>query len=46
MFHFFPEVEGMPPWSTHKSSNLVPQYAVAVMHSNQWPGAHAFGVEK
>ena len=40
------EVDGMPPWTAHRSSNLVPQYAIAVMHSNLWPGAHAFAVER
>lgn len=36
----------MPPWTAQKSSTLVPQYALAVMHSNLWPGAHAFAVER
>ncbi|XP_068681378.1 radial spoke head protein 4 homolog A-like [Montipora foliosa] len=40
------EVDGMPPWAAQKSSTLVPQYALAVMHSNLWPGAHAFAVER
>jgi len=40
------EVDGMPPWTAQKSSNLVPQYSLAVMHSNLWPGAHAFAVER
>ncbi|KAK7485008.1 hypothetical protein BaRGS_00023786 [Batillaria attramentaria] len=40
------EVNNMPPWTAQMSSNLIPQYAIAVMHSNLWPGAHAFGFEK
>ena len=40
------EVDNMPPWTPHLSSKLVPQYAIAVVHSNLWPGAHAFAVEK
>lgn len=40
------EVDGMPPWTAQKSSTLVPQYSLAVMHSNLWPGAHAFAVER
>ena len=40
------EVDGMPPWTAQKSSTLVPQYSLAVMHSNLWPGAHTFAVER
>ena len=36
----------MPPWTAQKSSSLIPQYALAIMHSNLWPGAHAFAVER
>jgi radial spoke head protein 4A len=36
------EIGGLPPWTTRISSKLVPQYAVAVIDSNLWPGAHAF----
>ena len=36
----------MPPWTSQKSSTLVPQYSLAVMHSNLWPGAHAFALER
>lgn len=36
----------MPPWTAQKSSTLVPQYSLAVMHSNLWPGAHAFALER
>merc|ERR1712050_576164 len=40
------EIENMPPWTTKISSNLIPQYAVAVVSSNLWPGAHAFSTNK
>ena len=36
----------MPPWTAQKSSTLVPQYSLSFMHSNLWPGAHAFAVER
>ena len=37
-----PEIEGMPAWSARLSSNVLPQYAVAIASSNLWPGAHAY----
>ncbi|XP_072031441.1 radial spoke head protein 4 homolog A-like isoform X2 [Amphiura filiformis] len=40
------EIENIPPWSARMSSTLVPQYAIAVIQSNLWPGAFAFGTEK
>jgi radial spoke head protein 4A len=40
------EVNSMPPWTPKLSSKLVSQYAIAIMRSNLWPGAFAFGVEK
>ena len=40
------DVGGMPPWTTRITSRLVPQYAVAAVDSNLWPGAHAFAVAK
>ena len=40
------EVAGLVPWTTRLSSKLVPQYAVAVVDSNLWPGAHAFAMGK
>ncbi|XP_076442050.1 radial spoke head protein 4 homolog A-like [Babylonia areolata] len=40
------EVNSMPAWTPSLSSNLIPQYAIAVMRSNLWPGACAFGFEK
>jgi len=36
------EVNGMVPWTTRLSSRLFSHYAVAVVHSCLWPGAHAF----
>lgn len=40
------EVANMPAWTPALSSNLIPQFAIAVMHSNLWPGSHAFAYEK
>lgn len=40
------EVNGMSSWTAIKSTTLVSQYAIAVMHSNLWPGAHAFAFDK
>ena len=39
-------VNGMPPWTPSVSSELLPQYALAVMRSNRWPGAVAFAKER
>lgn len=36
------EIQNIPSWTTRLSSNLVPQYAIAVLRSNLWPGAYAF----
>nr|XP_002714806.1 radial spoke head protein 4 homolog A isoform X1 [Oryctolagus cuniculus] len=36
------EIQTIPPWTTRLSSNLIPQYAIAVLRSNLWPGAYAF----
>ncbi|XP_008066016.1 radial spoke head protein 4 homolog A [Carlito syrichta] len=36
------EIENMPPWTPRLASNLIPQYAIAVLRSNLWPGAYAF----
>lgn len=38
------EVEGMPAWTARLSSNVLPQYAVAIASSNLWPGAHSYAV--
>jgi len=40
------EVDSMPAWSAGLTSNLVPQYAAAVLRSNLWPGAFVFGLDK
>ncbi|CAL8253754.1 unnamed protein product [Merluccius merluccius] len=40
------EILSTPPWSTKMSSTLTPQYAVAVLRSNLWPGAHAYASGK
>lgn len=40
------EVDSMPAWSAGLTSNLVPQYAAAVLRSNLWPGACVFGLDK
>ncbi|NWW05271.1 RSH4A protein, partial [Oreocharis arfaki] len=39
------EDEGMkniPAWTARPSTNLIPQYSVAILQSNRWPGAYAF----
>ncbi|NWV50159.1 RSH4A protein, partial [Daphoenositta chrysoptera] len=39
------EDEGMkniPAWTAQASTNLIPQYSVAILQSNRWPGAYAF----
>nr|XP_036269686.1 radial spoke head protein 4 homolog A [Pipistrellus kuhlii]KAF6363566.1 radial spoke head component 4A [Pipistrellus kuhlii] len=36
------EIQDTPPWTTRLSSNLIPQYAIAVLRSNLWLGAYAF----
>ncbi|NXI26749.1 RSH4A protein, partial [Sterrhoptilus dennistouni] len=39
------EDEGMkdiPAWTTQASTNLIPEYSVAILRSNRWPGAYAF----
>ncbi|XP_021061362.1 radial spoke head protein 4 homolog A [Mus pahari] len=35
-------IQNIPSWTTQLSSNLIPQYAIAVLRSNLWPGAYAF----
>lgn len=40
------EISNMPPWTAKLSSSLISQYAIAVLHSNLWPGAHAFAFDK
>ncbi|NXU03619.1 RSH4A protein, partial [Buphagus erythrorhynchus] len=39
------EDEGMkdiPAWTAQTSTDLIPQYSVAILQSNRWPGAYAF----
>ncbi|NXS26779.1 RSH4A protein, partial [Pomatostomus ruficeps] len=39
------EDEGMkdiPAWTAQASTNLIPQYSLAILQSNRWPGAYAF----
>ncbi|XP_020610209.1 radial spoke head protein 6 homolog A-like [Orbicella faveolata] len=39
-------VNGMPAWTPYVSSELLPQYGLAVMRSNRWPGAVAFAKDR
>ncbi|XP_039626056.1 radial spoke head protein 4 homolog A [Polypterus senegalus] len=36
------EIDTLPPWTGKVSSSLIPQYSIAVLRSNLWPGAYAF----
>ncbi|XP_054151557.1 radial spoke head protein 4 homolog A-like [Melozone crissalis] len=39
------EDEGMkniPAWTAQASTNLIPEYSIAILQSNRWPGAYAF----
>uniref|UniRef100_UPI00398E6A2D radial spoke head protein 6 homolog A n=1 Tax=Pristiophorus japonicus TaxID=55135 RepID=UPI00398E6A2D len=40
------EVNNVPPWVVKASSNLIPQFAIAVVQSNLWPGACTFAIGK
>lgn len=40
------EIGNLPPWTPKVSSKLIPQYAISVLQSNLWPGAHAFAAGK
>ena len=40
------EIDGQQAWTARISSNLVPQYAIAIVRSNLWPGAFAFATDK
>lgn len=35
-------LEAVPPWSVRISSNLIQDYAIAIVRSNLWPGAYCF----
>nr|VZI09114.1 unnamed protein product [Spirometra erinaceieuropaei] len=37
---------GIPPWSAKLTSSRLPQFAMAVLSSNLWPGAYAIGFEQ
>ncbi|XP_074948537.1 radial spoke head protein 6 homolog A-like isoform X2 [Phalacrocorax aristotelis] len=39
-------IQNIPAWTAQPSTNLIPQYAVAVLQSNRWPGAYAFAAGK
>nr|XP_060632196.1 radial spoke head protein 6 homolog A-like [Anolis sagrei ordinatus] len=38
------DIQNIPPWAAELSTNLIPQYALAVLHANLWPGATSFAV--
>ncbi|XP_004867280.1 radial spoke head protein 6 homolog A isoform X2 [Heterocephalus glaber] len=40
------EIMNMSPWTTRLSCSLCPQYSVAVVRSNLWPGAYAYASGK
>ena len=40
------EIDGQPAWTAKISSNLVSQFAIAVVRSNLWPGAYAFAHDR
>ncbi|KAF6288991.1 radial spoke head 6-like protein A [Rhinolophus ferrumequinum] len=40
------EIMHMSPWTAHLSCSLCPQYSVAVVRSNLWPGAYAYATGK
>ncbi|XP_071384107.1 radial spoke head protein 6 homolog A [Centroberyx affinis] len=40
------EMFSTSPWSSKMSSTLTSQYALAVLRSNLWPGAHAYACGK
>ncbi|XP_055991569.1 radial spoke head protein 6 homolog A [Sorex fumeus] len=40
------EIMHMSPWTARLSCNLCPQYSLAVVRSNLWPGAYAYAIGK
>ncbi|XP_075814828.1 radial spoke head protein 6 homolog A isoform X1 [Microtus pennsylvanicus] len=40
------EIMHLSPWTTRISCSLSPQYSVAIVRSNLWPGAYAYAVGK
>ncbi|NXC53715.1 RSH4A protein, partial [Aleadryas rufinucha] len=35
-------IKNIPAWTAQPSTNLIPQYSLAILQSNRWPGAYAF----
>ncbi|NWR94543.1 RSH4A protein, partial [Furnarius figulus] len=35
-------IKDIPAWTAQVSTDLIPQYSVAILQSNRWPGAYAF----
>ncbi|XP_012428829.5 radial spoke head protein 4 homolog A [Taeniopygia guttata] len=35
-------IKDIPAWTVQASTDLIPEYAVAILQSNRWPGAYAF----
>ncbi|XP_073497525.1 radial spoke head protein 6 homolog A-like [Phyllobates terribilis] len=40
------EINNTPPWTAYVSSTHIPQYALAVLRSNLWPGAYTISSPK
>jgi radial spoke head protein 4A len=40
------QVDGQPSWSTTLSSSFSASYNVVGIHSNRWPGAHAYAIDR
>ncbi|XP_040832434.1 radial spoke head protein 6 homolog A [Ochotona curzoniae] len=40
------EIMHLSPWTTRLSCGLCPQYSVAIVRSNLWPGAYTYAVGK
>ncbi|KAG8553139.1 hypothetical protein GDO81_003295 [Engystomops pustulosus] len=40
------EINNTPPWTAYLSSTHIPQYALAVLRSNLWPGAFTIASSK
>ncbi|KAM6441621.1 radial spoke head protein 6 homolog A-like [Liasis olivaceus] len=38
------DIQNIPPWSTEATTHLVPQYALAFLQANLWPGAYSFAI--
>lgn len=44
--HVPAEIMHMSPWTARLSCSLCPQYSVAIVRSNLWPGAYAYAIGK